>query len=153
MALPDADDAIHEKGLKKMKSTGELEHQIRTSETPAVLAEKSFKIPAIVPYMNGLLHDRGLTVQDVVVGCHLSRSYAYQLFNGNRIPTRGFLLNLAFMLKLPEAEAQRLLKVAGRQPLYVRNRRDAAILYGLNHGMAAEETEELLRSLGEEGLG
>lgn len=153
MALPGADDTIYEEGRKEMKSTGELEHQIRMSETPAVLAEKSYKVPAVVPYMNDLLHDRGLTVHDVIVGCHLSRSYAYQLFNGNRVPTRGFLLNLAFMLKLPEAEAQRLLKIAGRQPLYARNRRDAAILYGLSHGMAAEETEELLRSLGEEGLG
>lgn len=135
-----------------MKSTGELEHQIRMSETPAALAEKSYKVPDIVPYMNSLLYDRGLTVHDVIVGCNLGRSYAYQLFNGNRAPTRGFLLNLAFMLKLPEAEAQRLLKIGGRQPLYARNRRDAVILYGLSHGMTAEETENLLGSLGEEGL-
>lgn len=135
-----------------MTSTVELENQIRMSETPEALADKSYKVPAIVPYMNSLLYDHGLTVQDVIMGCNLSRSYAYQLFNGNRAPTRGFLLNLAFLLKLPEAEAQRLLKIAGRQPLYARNRRDAAILYGLSHGMTAEETESLLRSLGEEGL-
>lgn len=135
-----------------MKSTGELEHQIRKSKTPAVLTEKAYSIPDIVSYMNGLLHDHGLTVQDVVVGCNLSRSYTYQLFNGNRPPTRSFLLELAFLLKLPETEAQRLLKIAGRQPLYVRNRRDAAILYGLNHGMTAEETKRLLRRLGEEGF-
>ena len=135
-----------------MKSTGELEHQIRMSETPAVLVEKSYKTPAIVPYMNGLLYDRGLTIQDVIVGCNLSRSYAYQLFNGNRTPTRGFLLNFAFLLKLSETETQRLLKISGRQPLYARNRRDAAILYGLSHNMTAEETESLLRGLGEEEL-
>lgn len=135
-----------------MTSTGELEHQIRMCETPAELAEKSYEAPDIVPYMNGLLNERGLTVQDVIVGCNLSRSYVYQLLNGNRAPTRGFLLKFAFLLKLPEAEAQRLLKIAGRHPLYARNRRDAAILYGLSHGMTADETENLLRSLGEGGL-
>ena len=143
---------IYGEGLKEMTSTEELEHQIRMSETPAALVEKSYEVPDIVPYMNNLLYERGLTVRDVIVGCNLSRSYAYQLLNGNRVPTRGFLLKLAFMLKLPEAEAQRLLKIAGRHPLYARNRRDAAILYGLSHGMTADETESLLRSLDEEGL-
>lgn len=132
-----------------MTSTRELEHQIRMSETPAALAGKSYEVPDIVPYMNNLLVERGLTVRDVILGCNLSRSYAYQLFNGNRAPTRNFLLKLAFLLKLPETETQRLLKIAGRHPLYARNRRDAAILYGLNHGMTAEETENLLRSLDE----
>lgn len=135
-----------------MKSTEELENQIRGSKTSAGLADKSYKVPAIAPYMNSLLYDHGLTVQDVMVDCGLSRSYAYQLFNGNRPPTRSFLIELAFLLKLPEAEAQRLLKIAGRQPLYARNRRDAAVLYGLSHGMTADETKRLLRSLGEEGF-
>lgn len=135
-----------------MTSTGKLEHQIRISETPALLAGKLYEAPDIVRYMNSLLYARGLTVQDVIVGCDMNRSYAYQMFNGNRAPTRGFLLNLAFLLQLSETETQRLLKIAGRQPLYARNRRDAAILYGLSHGMTAEETEGLLRSLDEEGL-
>lgn len=135
-----------------MTSTGELEHQIRMMETPAALAEKSYEVSGVVLYMNNLLNEHGLTVRDVILGCNLSRSYAYQMFNGNRIPTRSFLLRFAFMLKLPEAETQRLLKIAGRPPLYARNRRDAAILYGLSHGMTAEETESLLRSLDEGGL-
>lgn len=135
-----------------MTSTGELEQQIRMSETPAMLTEKSYEAPSIVVYMNNLLYEHGLTVQDVIVGCNLSRSYVYQIFNGNRAPTRGFLLKLAFMLKLPEAEAQRLLKISGRQPLYARNRRDAAVLYGLTHGLTSDETENLLSSLDEGGL-
>lgn len=143
---------IHGKGMKKMTSTEELEHQIRMGETPAVLTEKSYKAPAVAPYMNSLLHDHNLTLQDVIVGCNLSRSYAYQMFNGRRPPTRDLLLELAFLMKLSEQETQRLLKIAGRQPLYARNRRDAAILYGLTHDMTAEETKRLLRDLGEEGF-
>ena len=115
-----------------MTSTEELEHQIRMSETPAVLTEKYYEAPGIVVYMNNLLYEHGLTVQDVIVDCNLNRSYAYHLFNGNRRPTRNFLLELAFLLKLSEMEAQRLLKIAGRQPLYARNRWDATILYGLS---------------------
>lgn len=57
-----------------MTSTGELEHQIRMSETPAGLTEKTYEVPDIVAYMNNLLYEHGLTVQDVIVGCNLSRS-------------------------------------------------------------------------------
>ena len=46
-------------------------------------------------------------------------------------------------------ETQRLLKIAGRQPLYARERRDAAVLYALTHGLTVEKTDALLESLGE----
>ena len=135
-----------------MKSTQELEHRIRHSQDPSLLKEDMFSTPSLAVYLNGLLYDHGLSVQDVVVGCNLDRSYGYQLFNGTRRPTRDFLLRLALWLHLSEGETQRLLKIAGRQPLYARSRRDAAVLYGLTHGLSAEKTQELLAGLGEAGL-
>ena len=135
-----------------MRSTQELEHRIRESGTAELLRGSDFDAPALSTYLGELLSRRGLTVQDVILRCNLDRSYGYQLFNGTRRPTRDFLLRLALLLRLPEGEAQRLLKLAGRPVLYARNRRDAAVLYGLTHGLTAEETEHLLSSLGEEGF-
>ena len=135
-----------------MKSTEELENQIRESDTPEALSGTDYGVPSLTTYLNSLLHSHGLTVQDVVVGCNLDRSYGYQLFNGTRKPTRDFLLKLAVLLRLPEAEAQRLLKIAGRQPLYARNRRDAAVLYSLTHCLTAQELDALLEELGEASL-
>ena len=135
-----------------MKSTQELEHQIRQSRDTLLLREDAFSAPNLAVYLNSLLHDHGLSVQDVVVRCNLDRSYAYQLFNGTRRPTRNFLLRLSLVLRLREDEAQRLLKIAGRQTLYARTRRDAAVLYALTHDLTAEETQDLLAELGEEGL-
>ena len=135
-----------------MKSTQELEHQIRESPTPQVLTGADYTSPPLPIYLNSLLHRHGLTVQDVVVACNLDRSYGYQLFNGTRRPSRELLLRLALLLKLGEEEAQRLLKIAGRQPLYARNRRDAAVLYALTHGLSAEDVGELLDSMDEDAL-
>lgn len=135
-----------------MIPTKELEHQIRESNEPSVLAGNAFSAPDLSAYLGELLRSHGFTVQDVVVGCNLDRSYGYQLFNGTRRPTRDFLLHLALLLRLPEGETQRLLKIAGRQPLYARSRRDAAVLYALTHGLTAEETGELLNSMGEDDL-
>ena len=135
-----------------MKSTKELEHQIRESTTAQALAGDDYVSPSLPIYLNSLLHRHGLTIQDVVVACNLDRSYSYQLFNGTRRPSREFLLRLALLLKLGEEEAQRLLKIAGRQPLYARNRRDAVVLYALTHGLTAKKTDELLEELGEGAL-
>ncbi len=135
-----------------MKSTEELEHIIRHSDNPADLADGDFALPSLSSYLNDLLRNHNLTLQQVIIDCNLERSYGYQLFNGTRRPTRNFLLRFALLLALPEAQAQRLLKIAGRQPLYARNRRDAAVLYGLAHHLTIGETEELLSNLHEEGL-
>ena len=135
-----------------MEATQELEHQIRDSSTPDVLEKGAFHAPPLTAHLAALLRSRTMTVQDVILRCNLDRSYAYQMFNGTRTPTRNFLLRLAFLLQLSPAEAQRLLKIAGRPSMYARNRRDAAVLYGLSHKLSLEETESLLQSLREEGL-
>lgn len=133
-----------------MKPTGELEHEIREAASPSPLSAEAFALPPLPEYLRELLAERGVTVGDVVVRCGLDRSYAYQLFNGTRRPTRDFLVLLS--LGLGEPEAQRLLKIAGRPPLYARDRRDAGALYALSHGLSPEEADSLLRDLGQEGL-
>lgn len=135
-----------------MWTTGELEQEIREASSPAVLSSWELDMPPLPNYLGGLLQARGWTVRDVVVRCNLDRSYTYQLFNGTRRPTRQFLLLLALRLGLEEAEAQRLLKIAGREPLYARNRWDAALLYALSHHLTAEAADSLLRQQGLEGL-
>ena len=135
-----------------MRSTGELEHEIREAASPSPLSGDAFRLPPLPEYLRSLLAERGVSVGDVVVRCSLDRSYAYQLFNGTRRPTRDFLLLLSLSLGLEEAEAQRLLKIAGRPPLYARDRRDAAALYALSRGLSPEKADALLRDLGQEGL-
>lgn len=135
-----------------MKTTGELEQEIRQADSPSPLSAEEFGLPPLPEYLRDLLAERGVTVGDVVVRCGLDRSYAYQLFNGTRRPTRNFLLLLSLTLGLEEGEAQRLLKLAGRPPLYARDRRDAGVLYALSHGLSPEEADSLLLAMEQEGL-
>lgn len=135
-----------------MESTRELEQQIREAPSPAVLSSGAFSLPPLPEYLGSLLRERGMTMGDVVLRCKLDRSYAYQLFNGTRRPTRQFLLQFSLALGLEEAQVQRLLQIAGRAPLYARDRRDAALLYALSHRQTAEEADRLLREQGLEGL-
>ncbi len=136
-----------------MKTTRELEHKIRMSGDASVLRDADFDMPDLSGYLRELLRERGLTAGEAIRRCNLDRSYGYQLFNGTRRPTRDMLLILAFQLQLEESQAQRILKIAGRPPLYARNRRDAALLYGLANRLALAQTEELLAELEEDSLG
>ena len=130
-----------------MKATGELEQEIREADSPASLSADEFRLPPLPEYLRGLLAERGVSVGDIVVRCGLDRSYAYQLFNGTRRPTRDMLVALALQLEFTEEETQRLLKLAGRPVLYARNRRDAALLYCLSHRLTPAQAEELLAEL------
>lgn len=136
-----------------MKSTRELEQKIRSSKDPSILHGSDFSPPELKDYLHTLLDDRSMTVIQAIQCCNLDRSYGYQLFNGTRRPPRDVLLTLALHLGLTETETQRLLKLAGRPVLYARNRRDAAVLFGLNHCMSLAEVEEMLNGLEADPLG
>jgi len=135
-----------------MKSTKALQHMIQSSDSPAVLIGEEFDPLKLSEYLQDLLRRRNIPVKDIIRRCNLDRSYGYQLFNGTRRPTRDVLMVLSLELGLKEREAQRLLQIAGRSPLYARCRRDAAVLYGLSHRLSTSEVHELLLELGETGL-
>lgn len=135
-----------------MKLTGELEHEIIDSAEPRLLAGEAFSPPGLTDYLGELFRRYGVSVKDIIRRCNLERSYGYQLFNGTRRPTRDILMVLSLELGLSLDEARRLFEIAGRAPLYARRRRDAAVLYGLSHGLSPADVHELLLELGEEGL-
>lgn len=143
--LPARMEALH------MKTTEELSRMIRRGSQER-LAGAEFETPTPGEYLRELLQARELSTRSVIRRCNLDRSYCYQLLNGTRVPSRELIVRLALELRFTEAETQRLLKLAQRPVLYARNRRDAAVLYGLTHGLGADQVNALLRDLGEEPL-
>lgn len=135
-----------------MKSTRALEHEIQDSTDYSLLNGEDFSLPKWTDYISEILQQRDLRVKDIIFRCNLERSYGYQIFNGTRRPTRDTLMILALVLKLDTEDTKRMFELAGRAPLYARCRRDAAVLYGLSHGMPETDVHELLLELGEDGL-
>lgn len=91
-----------------------------------------------------LLKKNGLTKADVVRGSQLNRKYVYQIFSGEKTPSRNKLIALAFGLQLTAEETQTMLKLAGYRDLYAKDTRDAIILYALQRRKNILETNELL---------
>ena len=103
-------------------------------------------------YLAQLLDERNLMKQAVIEAANLERSTGYLIFSGQRNPKRDSLLRIALAMQLSLKQTQRLLKIAQRGELYPKNRRDAAIIYGIHHRLDLIEVEMLLDGIGEKLL-
>lgn len=99
-------------------------------------------------HLTMLLHRKKLRRSDVVKDSRLEKSYVYQIFSGEKKPSRDKLIAIAFGLHLNEEETQRMLKLAGYSELYARVIRDALILFAIQHGMKIEDLDDELDAEG-----
>ena len=111
-------------------------------------------IPRSLPeHLRMLLKQKGMRRADVARGSLLDRKYIYQIFDGTKTPSRDKLVAMAFGLRLSVEEAQTMLKLSESRELYVRDRRDAIILFALQRNMSIFETNDLLYEYGYAVLG
>lgn len=104
-------------------------------------------------YLGQLLVEKDMEKKDVIRRSGLARTYAYDIFRGEKEPSRDKLLALCFAMDLSAEETQGLLKATEYPQLYARIRRDSAILYALEHGMTLFDVNELLYEMEEDCLG
>lgn len=133
----DIDELIHE--LAEVKSFEEYMQN----------HENEFDRTDLQTYLYELLKKTNLSIAQVIEKASISRSLAYQIFNGQRTPNRNLIIRIAIIMKLSLDETQRLLRIAKKGELYPRIRRDAAILFCIQHNLSLIDTNELLEDLGE----
>ena len=134
------------------ETTSKLFHKLRSRESGKAVLEQKQTEPACAQVLQNLLEQAGLSVPEWIAAADISKSYAYQVLRGERIPGRDILLRTALALRLSLKEVQRLLAVGGCGALYPKIRRDAAVIFALNQHMTLLETEDLLVSLSERSL-
>lgn len=131
------------------KTTEELNHEIKTAtdiEDYLKKNKENMLINNLPEYLNMLLVQKGLSKANVIRNSLLDRSYVYQIFSGEKTPSRDKLIAMAFGLCLSEKETQKMLKLSGNRELYARDERDALILFALQRKKTIWETNELLFS-------
>lgn len=107
-----------------------------------VMSEKPF-----CAYLLDLCLGNNLVPEHIIKKAQIDRTYGHQLFNGTRRPSRDKAIQLAFGFGMTVHETQELLRIAGKNPLYPKIKRDAAILFCLSRKMDMIETQSLLASL------
>lgn len=134
-------------GRNALKNTRELFTDIRHMKSPENLESEEYRQIDHVTYIKQLMEEHEVKPKDLIIRLNVERSYLYQILKGRRAPGRDFLLRFARLLQLNLEETQRLLKIAQRQPLYPRNKRDAAIIYAITHKLKLEEFDSFIESL------
>ena len=133
--------------------TDELLNELLDSPDPSQFARKHRITKRSLPqYLQQLLDEKDLKRAEVVREAGLDATYGYQIFMGQRSPARDKVLQVVFALKCTLQEANRVLQASGHNELYCKNRRDAIIIFCLDHGHTLQETDDELFRFGEETI-
>lgn len=112
--------------------------------------EHEFPAPTLSEYLCHLLERKHLERARVVRMADLNETFGYQIFTGQRNPSRNKVLQIVLAMALTLREANRALRAAGTGALDPKCRRDAIIIYCIDHGCSLQKTNEELYRLGEE---
>ena len=134
--------------------TSDLLDELLSSPDPAAFASKHKITQRNLPdYLQQLLDEKGLRRSEVVKEANIGATYGYQIFMGQRNASREKILALIFPLRCTLQEANRVLRAAGHSELYVKSRRDAIIIFCLDHGYSLMRTNDELYRFGEAPIG
>lgn len=103
-------------------------------------------------YLEELLEQKGLKRSQVVHMANLNETFGYQIFTGQRNPSRNKVLQIAFAMALSLRDTNRALEAAGVSSLYSKDRRDAIIIFCLDRGCSLQKVNEELYRFDEETL-
>lgn len=129
------------------KTTEELVHEIKIStdiKDYLTQNDEEMQLQSLTDALHSLLIEKKISRADAARGSLLDRAYVYQIFSGERSPSRDKLIALAFGLQLSDAQTQTILKLSCNRELYARDKRDALILFALQHEMSIMEANDLL---------
>ena len=103
-------------------------------------------------YLYQLMSQHGLKPKDVISGTELERSYFYHILSGNKLPSRNVVLRIGLSLGATLNEVNRLLLLAAQGALYPKVRRDAAIIYCIEHKYTMKYANDFLKKIGEQPM-
>lgn len=133
----------------KEKDTNNLQHELMSaSDLGRFLSEnqENFNDQGFAELLQSLFQKKDISKAALAKNAGMSEVYLYQLFSGGRNPSRDRILCLCFGMGATLEEAQELLKESGNAQLYVKDRRDAIVIYGLLHHQGLDEVNDSLFS-------
>ncbi len=134
-------------GEKKQHDTEFVMNQLKGDRFPEVDWE-SFFDSDIRDFFDTLFLGKGMQRSDVIRKAGISRTYGYQIMDGTRVGKRDYYLSIAIALGLDTSTTQRLLAVTESGSLHPLIKRDAAIIFAINHGYDNDRLYAFLVELG-----
>ena len=129
---------------------GLLDELLSAPNPEAYLDSHDFGERTPSEYLQRLLEEKHLERAQVVRMANLNETFGYQIFKGERNPSRNKVLQIAFAMALSLRETNRALSAAGVNALNCKNRRDAIIIFCIDRGCSLQKVNEELYRFGEE---
>lgn len=140
---PSSTERLTEELLERLLGSKSVDSYLESSEMPDT---------TLPDYLFELLHKRRFKRADVIRGSGLNGTVVYDIFAGKSRPGREHAVMLALGLKADLPETQRILRLAGVAELWCKHRRDAVLIWCIEHGLTRAETDDELYRLGEKTL-
>ena len=133
--------------MMKKKNTDDLQNELSAAKnlTSFLYAnQEQFINDSFSAMLQDLFQKSELSKAVLAKRAGTSEVYLYQIFSGERTPSRDKTICLCYGLSASLEETQELLKRSGLAQLYAKNRRDAIIIYGLVHKMELDAINDRL---------
>jgi len=98
-------------------------------------------------FFDELIEHKGHRRSEVIRKANISRSYGYQIMEGRRIGKRDYYLSIALAMSLDLKTTQRMLAITQSGGLHPLIKRDAAVIFAINHGYSIEKTYDFMCEL------
>lgn len=128
-----------EKLLELLKKSGNIDAYLQEN--------KDFLLDCdIKEYLNLLIKEKKLTIQQIAKDSELSDRYCYQFLSPSnpRTPSREVLISICIGMKLNLDEIQTALKIAQLAPLYPKDERDSIIIFGIENFQSVVDINNVL---------
>lgn len=136
--------------MPKERMTEDLLARLLACDSPETyLAQEETIDRSLSDYLYALLRDRGMNRNRLARAACVNPQFVYDIFEGKSKPERDNALMLAFALRCSLREFQRLLRLADVSELWPKTRRDAIIIWCIEHGYSRVECDDELYRLGE----
>ncbi|MBM6676124.1 helix-turn-helix transcriptional regulator [Olsenella uli] len=139
--------------MPRERLTSELLDQLLNAPTPESYLDEGLTIDRTLPeYLEQLRAAKGLKRSEIIRASDVNATFVYDVFKGKSRLGRDNAIMLALGMGCTLEEAQRLLRLDGVAELWPKVRRDAIIIWCVNHGYTRLQTDEELYRLGEKTL-
>ena len=145
---------IKRKRKRRVKEplTEDLLDELLSAPDPVKFAKHRLHGRDLPSYLQQLLDEKGLVRPEVVRQAGLNPTFGYQIFVGQRKPSRNKLLQLAFAMKFCVRNEPRMLRASSPGELYCKDRRDAIIIFCISHGETLQAADEQLYAFHEQTI-
>lgn len=106
--------------------------------------EDNFLCVSISKYLDNMLRKYCVNKNEAIAKADIDRSYGYQILNGRKYASRDKYIRLCIGIGMNLEDVQSFLTFACLGSLYVKVKRDALIIFCINHKFDIKKTQSLL---------